>query len=405
MARWLDLDQDGDLDLYVVNYCAAEHADKAFLADQPPPPGLANSVYRNDGQPEPIPGSPAPAWAPLAVAWENVKSKSGLSLALVPWTGVEPLLGGDAPHSGIAVLDVDGDRDLDLVLTADGSAPLAASTTGWATSTRSYSRTLPFAQPVSGLLVTDLDQDGRADLVAPSTHGKLLPLRNTTERIAADQTRITFEPLATSAGALAGGDRGRSRPGRLARPGRAAGGGCSSPRGRHARTGLGPERGQAAHRARAARDAGDPRGGGPGPCRPGRRSASRPAGRPRRRGPRRGPQPGQRPPLAGPATRRPLAGQARADAYQLARHRHPGNRRGAGDSCLIRPHNSRFRPRPVDRSGGRRPGQTSDRRPGSPALARRRDAMRAQRPQRRQAGARREQPQDGQLPGAFHVER
>ena len=125
MARWLDLDQDGDLDLYVVNYCAAEHADKAFLADKPPPPGLANSVYRNDGQPEPIPGSPAPAWAPLAVAWENVKSKSGLSLALVPWTGMEALLGGEAPHTGIAALDLDGDRDLDLVLSADGSAPLA----------------------------------------------------------------------------------------------------------------------------------------------------------------------------------------------------------------------------------------------------------------------------------------
>ena len=88
MARWLDLDQDGDLDLYVVNYCAAEHADKAFLADKAPPPGLANTVYRNDGQPEPIPGSPAPAWAPLAVAWENAKSKSGLSLASLHAAGM-----------------------------------------------------------------------------------------------------------------------------------------------------------------------------------------------------------------------------------------------------------------------------------------------------------------------------
>ena len=55
-----------------------------------PPPGLANAVYRNDGKPEPIQGAdPEPAWAPLAVACENVQAKTGLSIALTPWTDVE----------------------------------------------------------------------------------------------------------------------------------------------------------------------------------------------------------------------------------------------------------------------------------------------------------------------------
>ncbi len=201
MARWLDLDQDGDLDLYVVNYCAAEHADLAFLAGKPPPPGMANTVYRNDGQPQPIAGSPPPAWAPLAVAWENVKSKSGLSLALVPWTGMEPLLGEKLAHTGIAALDLDGDRDLDLVLPADGSAWLAVLNDRLGNFHEVVLKDLVVPHPVSGILVTDLDQDGRGDLVAPSANGKLLLLRNSTEGTAPGQTQITFEPLATSAGA------------------------------------------------------------------------------------------------------------------------------------------------------------------------------------------------------------
>ncbi len=31
-ARWLDLDQDGDLDLYILNYCDADLADSAFTS-------------------------------------------------------------------------------------------------------------------------------------------------------------------------------------------------------------------------------------------------------------------------------------------------------------------------------------------------------------------------------------
>jgi tetratricopeptide (TPR) repeat protein len=199
MARWLDLDQDGDLDLYVVNYCSKRDADKAFLPDRPSPPGLACSVYRNDGQPEPIPGTAQPAWAPLAVAVETIKAKRGLSLALVPWTGVEPLLGGEVPHTGIAALDIDDDRDLDLVLTADGAPPVALLNDRLGTFHVVGLKELASLDHVSGLLVTDLDQDGRADLVAPSPRGRLQALRNTTQKTAAKETRISFEAFAASA--------------------------------------------------------------------------------------------------------------------------------------------------------------------------------------------------------------
>ena len=352
MARWLDLDQDGDLDLYVVNYCAAEHADKAFLADKAPPPGLANSVYRNDGQPEPIPGSPAPAWAPLAVAWENVKAKRGLSLALVPWTGVEALLGGEAPHTGIAALDLDGDRDLDLVLTADGSAPLAVLNDRLGNFHEVVLEDLAIAQARLGASGRR-SRSGRPRRPGRPLDSRASPCPSGTRPSGPppSQTRITFEPLATSVGP--GARRSRPISTWTAFPTWSA---CRrrmpSTRGRLARR-LGPQRGQATHRAGAARGAGDPGGRGGGPGRPGRRSAAGPACHPHRRGPGRGPQPGERQPLAGPAARRSLAGQARADAHQLARHRNPGDRGGAGDPRLIRPHDARFGPRAVDRPGGR----------------------------------------------------
>ncbi len=192
-ARWLDLDQDGDLDLYVVNYCSAEHAAQAFADSASPLPGVANSVYRNDGQPEPIPSSPAPVWAPVAVAWETVQAKSGLSIALTPWSSDKALSGRVAAHTGIAALDIDGDRDLDLVAIADGEAPVAILNDRLGHFHDSVITDLAAPKHSSGVLVTDLDADGRPDLVAPNANGQVLAWRNTTERAKAKETKLSFE--------------------------------------------------------------------------------------------------------------------------------------------------------------------------------------------------------------------
>lgn len=196
-ARWIDLDQDGDLDLYVVNYTKAEHADIAFTDRTPP--GIANAVYRNDGLPAPMSGSPLQSLAPVAVAWPDAKTNGGLSLALTPWTDVKPLLGGESPHTGLAALDIDDDRDLDLVIAADGVPAQAIINDRLGRFRAVPLKELSLPDPGSGLLVTDLDQDGRPDIVGVGPKGDVRAWRNKTDRPEGAKDKLTFETWPTDA--------------------------------------------------------------------------------------------------------------------------------------------------------------------------------------------------------------
>ncbi len=177
-ARFLDLDLDGDLDLYVVNYTASENAENAFT-DQPPP-GLANAAYRNDGTPPKVEGKPQNQWAPVAVKAGSLETDEGLSIAFSPWPEdqAEALQAGDGLHTGVAALDLDDDRDLDLVLTADDQPPTIALNDRLGRFHAVDWNDTAWREPINGLLVADLDRDGRADLATVHTRGKLALWRN-----------------------------------------------------------------------------------------------------------------------------------------------------------------------------------------------------------------------------------
>ncbi len=52
-----------------------------------------------------------------------MRTSPSFSIAFEPWTGADAMLAGTEAHTGVAWLDIDGDRDLDLVVSADGAAP------------------------------------------------------------------------------------------------------------------------------------------------------------------------------------------------------------------------------------------------------------------------------------------
>lgn len=193
-ARWLDLDQDGDLDLYVVQHTPAANERLFQNSDRF---GQANLVFRNDGIPPPVAGRPADNWAPLAVAPSDLPAKGGLSLAFSKWPNTEKIGGDDNLHTGVAAADLDDDRDLDLVIVQDSGPPIIAfnDRQGKFSSVSIGTTAALIAPNVTGILTTDVNYDGRSDLVLHGMSGIITVLENRIRGQVGAMPELAFEAV------------------------------------------------------------------------------------------------------------------------------------------------------------------------------------------------------------------
>ncbi len=186
-ARFMDFDQDGDIDLYVVNHTLAANANDAFTDKSVPP--VPNSAFRNDGKPEPAPPSIEANWTPIAVSTDTFVTK-GLKLAFSVWSTDGAITGGEANHVGLALLDVDNDRDIDLVL-ADDDKPLNVVLNDRLGEFHSVKLDTLGAAKRNGLLSADFDKDGQVDIVSVEASGKTVLYHNASTRV---KTELVARP-------------------------------------------------------------------------------------------------------------------------------------------------------------------------------------------------------------------
>ena len=147
-SGWIDLDQDGDLDLLVARYAATPEAALAKLRGGAAPEGGGLLVFLNIGE--------APPQAPDG-------KRPPLTCRFRPAVGPEALLVKGAVVA-FAAADLDADKDVDLLVLADGLAPV----------TILNDRLLRFhrddglkitAQDWNGALVLDANHDEQSDLL------------------------------------------------------------------------------------------------------------------------------------------------------------------------------------------------------------------------------------------------
>jgi Flp pilus assembly protein TadD len=160
-ATFLDLDQDGDLDLVIAQY-AGTVAEALALLRGTGTRGAGLAVYLNVGKVPAVDANTDPP--PLSPGFRRVQATDSKGLAA--------LVGGPVPAVSCIISDLDQDGDLDLVVLADRTAPEAVLNDRLLTfhraalprallSSTDKGETLP---AWNGGLVLDANRDQRSDL-------------------------------------------------------------------------------------------------------------------------------------------------------------------------------------------------------------------------------------------------
>jgi tetratricopeptide (TPR) repeat protein len=167
-AAFVDLDQDGDLDLIVCRY--ADDAAGAMEQFAGKGEGKAGSlaVYLNIGEAKPATVSDDPP--PLPPRFRKVKDEECKGLLAA------------GPHVTLAFADVDQDRDLDLVLLIDRQPPVFGINDRLLRFRRvGLPEKLAGARAWRGLLALDVNRDERSDLLLLSDTTPVCLLRQDAE--------------------------------------------------------------------------------------------------------------------------------------------------------------------------------------------------------------------------------
>ena len=146
---WVDLEQDGDLDLLVARYAdTPENAIAAMNGGKPAQGGLA--VFVNIGAANPTQGG---------------RPRPGLEVAFKRYSDMEKSLGFSGSAVAFAATDADDDLDLDAVILEDHAPAMLAINDRLLRYRKSSLNAAAEGRAWNGVLVLDLDQDEKSDLL------------------------------------------------------------------------------------------------------------------------------------------------------------------------------------------------------------------------------------------------